>query len=236
MIKAAVFDFDGVFVLDSDAIFKRDAWGVALSAFDRTEWEPLLREANSIFGHGKPGGRKEILEHVFRGLGKDEGDIEQLVANASALFDAHVQTEIKKAGLVPGAREMLEQLKTREIVCFLNSGTATSALIRSAENLGIAGYFDGIYGSTKEMTDTGTELPGGGKIENLERVEKAGFSRVEIIVIGDGVSDLEAAKKFGCRFLGIANKWNRWDESRLDFEYVQNLTMVSDKVLSPKTT
>lgn len=210
------FDFDGVFVRDSDAIFKKEAWGVALAAY-RGTYEQYLHTAQTLFGHGKRGGRKEIFGYVFEHLGVPHERIPAVVEEAASVFDTYVQKKIREAGLVPGAQEMLEQLASMPVSLYLNSGTATQALQTSARTLNIDHFFKDILGSTPEPH-------GGSKVDNLtyiatqERVEHS-----EVLMVGDSSSDREAAEALGCPFVGVANKWNGWSKQRVEFPLVDHL-------------
>lgn len=201
--SVVAFDFDGVFVADSDAVFKMEAWHIVLAPY-AGRYEPLLEEGRKMFGSGKSGGRAEILRHVFRGLGVAETRIEE----AARAFDTHVQARIAAAGVVPGAMEALAGLRNRGMALYLNSGTPTPALVKSASNLGIADFFREILGSTEEPV-------GGDKIHNLSYIMgKEGVGTEEILFVGDSASDAAAANECGCRFVGVSNRWNGWGEER----------------------
>ncbi len=214
-IKAVSFDFDGVMTLDSDAIHKKNAWGIALA--DYPGHEEHVRVGNTLYGNGKPGGRVEILRYVLEQHGVAADRIEKEVRNASAVFDEHVQTKILEDGLVPGAYEMLETLHARGIALYLNSGTATAPLRTSARNLGIDRFLKESLGSTKDPV-------GGGKVENLTYIAVSeNLSPNNILMVGDGASDLRGAEQFGCPFLGVANRWNEWDKVEQLFPFVTDL-------------
>lgn len=199
-MKALVFDFDGVFVLDSDGIFKKEAWGRALALYGE-RYKPYLDEGNSMFGFGKSGGRMEIFRYICERLGEPADRLDELVAKAGKVFDEYVQKRILEAGLVSGAMEMLESLSVQGLSLYLNSGTATDALKRSAANLKIDHFFNDILGSTKS------------KVDNLlSVVAREHTEPMNIVVVGDGDSDIKAAKEVGCGFIGVSNRWNKWGE------------------------
>lgn len=211
MIKVISFDFDGVFVLDSEAVFKKTAWEVVF-AEHQGRYEFLLEEASKMFGYGKAGGRREIMRYVIERLGELGDQLDEKLNNSLKLFDDHVQKRILEAGLVGGAVEMLEALQKRGLPLYLNSGTATDALRLSARNLKISNYFNGIYGSARS------------KVDNLLDVsERESVSPSEILVVGDGDSDEKAARETGCQFLGVANRWNLWKDGNKPFPTVEYL-------------
>lgn len=210
------FDFDGVFVRDSDAIFKKEAWKITLAPWEG-RYEPYKREASELYGSGKNGGRMEIMRHTFEELGIPEEEIPVLVAERSQVFDQHVQSRILAAGLVPGTREALQKLSGLGVEMYLNSGTATPALVTSARNLNIANYFKGILGSTPEPY-------GGSKVENLAYIAtREGITAPEILMVGDGDPDWKAPQDFDCPFLGFGNVYNRWADDEKLFPVITDL-------------
>lgn len=211
-MKAVVFDFDGVFVLDSDGVFKKKAWDVALRAYG-DQYKPFHREGESMFGSGKPGGRVEIFRHIYGRLGVSADRLNELVTEGSRVFDEYVQGRILEAGLVPGAMDMLENLSARSLSIYLNSGTATDALKRSAVNLKIDHFFSDILGSSTKS-----------KVDNLLYIMRREDTKpANILVIGDGDSDVKAAKEVGCPFIGVANRWNKWDKDKKTFPLITDL-------------
>jgi len=222
MIKTISFDFDGVFVLDSEAVFKKKAWDLALGKYGDS-YKPFLREGNSMFGSGKSGGRTEIFRYIYKKLGEPEESLDRLVKEGSETFDKYVQDKILEAGLVPGAMEMLKSFSTKGLSLYLNSGTATNALKRSAKNLKIDRFFKGILGSTR------------GKTENLLFIaSQENVNPEEILVVGDGDSDFKAALELGCPFVGVANKWNEWSSKNKNLTLVNNISDVT-KILENLT-
>lgn len=217
--KVISFDFDGVFVQDSDAVFKRQAWKVALAPYEG-RYELFLAEGNSLYGSGKPGGRVEILRHVYQRLGEPAHTLDARVGEAAKTFDDYVQKKIREAGVVPGARELLLTLSQHGLPLYLNSGTPTSALERSAHNLTIDHFFRGILGSTQS------------KVDNLLFIIKQERAvPAQILVVGDGDSDVTAAREVGCPFVGIANNWNRWG-SEEPFPVVADLFDLATHIIS----
>lgn len=202
-IKAIAFDFDGVIVTDSDAVFKKEAWGKAFAKYGDAYKEPL-RVGNTMFGSGRKGGREEIMAHMFATLGEPPEAIPELVTEASRVFNDHVQGEIKNAGLAEGVREALERLHSLGIALYFNSGTATAPLNESTRLLGLEKVIKKALGSTPNPV-------GGSKVHNLEHIARSEqVERGEILVVGDGESDQKAAEEFGCAFVGLSNRWNNW--------------------------
>lgn len=205
------FDFDGVIALNGAGLHKPAAYDVVLGSYGE-DYKLAQLEAETLYGSGKKGGRKEILEYVFRKMGESEEAIEAFVAKALEQFDEYVQEGILKDGLVVGVLPALKELSRRGISLYLNSGTATEALKLSARNLNIDCLFVGILGSSAS------------KVDNLLYIaEKEGADFPEILVVGDGDSDVEAARELGCSFIGVTNCWNQWVKEEKPFPLVTDL-------------
>jgi len=214
--QVIAFDFDGVFVLDSDAVFKRDAWKKALAPW-AGRYEPLLEEGNRLFGSGKSGGRREILQYVFEQLGESPERLPALIGEAAQAFNTHLQGEIAKAGLAPGALQMLEILAARGFVLYINSGTPPESLRESIRILDIERFFRDALGTTKS------------KVANVRYIAaQEGMAPGEVTVVGDGESDRATAEELHTRFIGVANQHNKWAEMRPQFEIVTKLDQVPE--------
>lgn len=214
-----VFDFDGVLVEDSDEIFKNEAWTKILSPWAGT-YEEHFATAKTLYGYGKPGGRREIVDYILSRIGLLEPEL-SVISHALVLqFSESVFQQISAAGLVPGARDTLQSLHDVGCVLALNSSTPTYDLLRVATSLGIDRYFAQILGSTKEPQ-------GGSKVENLETIATSvSTTKAEMVMIGDSMSDYTAAIEFGCAFVGIHNRHNLWNTKDLPFPIASMETLV----------
>lgn len=203
LVKAIAFDFDGVFVIDSDAVYKKEAWDIALAGIPKEMRDQLIAEGNVRYGNGKPGGRVEILRFALQESGLYT-DVAAALAHAAQLFDEYVQAKIATEGVVPEALTMLEVLKNHGYALYLNSGTASAALKESASVLGIMPYIKEALGSTQEPR-------GGSKVDNLTYIAlNESLTPSEVLMVGDSMIDVTAAKTFGCPFVGVHNHWNKW--------------------------
>mgnify|MGYP001605815520 FL=1 len=116
----------------------------------------------------------------------------------AVVFNEVVQYGLANIGFIPGTAETLEQLAQRYRL-YVNSATPEDALQQTCRNLGIDKYFEDIYGTpaTKE--------------ENLRKVmARDTLSGEEILMVGDGEGDRNAAVSCQCFFVGISNEWNGW--------------------------
>jgi phosphoglycolate phosphatase-like HAD superfamily hydrolase len=101
--------------------------------------------------------------------------------------------------MVPGARAMLEALRTRGVRCYLASGTDEPYVLDEAAALGITGYFAGIYGAQDDYKSFSKKILIQRIIaeQNLSGPEFAGF--------GDGFVEIEDTKHVGGIAVGVAS-------------------------------
>lgn len=188
-----VFDFDGVIVRNSE-FAKRDAWRDVFGDVRRIE---AVRKLSAKYAAGR-GSRYDILADLFREEGAREEEIRDLVANAANAYNGSVQRRILAEGVDPGDLAALKRL-SRRYALYIDSATPEEAMKETAASLGISELFAGIYGQPT------------GKSANLARAaEDAGATESDVLFVGDGDGDAKAAGEFGCRFVGIANDWNKW--------------------------
>lgn len=118
--------------------------------------------------------------------------------------------------LLPGAIDLLENLRRRSVTCYLASGTDIDYVRDEAQSLGVHPYFNGgVYGA----------------IDNYEDYSKArvisdiltthGLRASSLVVFGDGFVEIENAKEVGGIAVGVASDEvhragvNEWKRDRL---------------------
>jgi phosphoglycolate phosphatase-like HAD superfamily hydrolase len=183
-LRCVAFDFDGTLV-ESNPI-KRGSYFEVLAHVEGSGHiiERVLRENPGDDRHG-------ILAKVHAALTECETPS---LPKLGALVDAYsslCETKVIACSPLPGALEALEALRgTRPL--YLASATPEQALVRVVAGRGWASFFRGVYGGPRS------------KCENLERIRvQEGIDRDEIVYVGDGSVDREAAVRFGCPFLGF---------------------------------
>jgi phosphoglycolate phosphatase-like HAD superfamily hydrolase len=192
-----MFDFDGT---------------VALV---RAGWMPLMLDM-MMETLGPLGGQREEAEtYVARFTGKDT--VHQMSAFADhvrALGGQPLAAERYKADfltlmeryrsarlahpvnlLVPGTKRLLEALRARSLEIYLASGSAHHEITFESELLGIAPFFNGIYGSAPGVPN---------KRELLHRLLDSGIEGPEIVTFGDGRVEIEETKAVGGIAIGVA--------------------------------
>lgn len=180
-LEAIVFDFDGV-ILESAAI-KGEAFQKLFAA--ETEHLEGIR-AHHLANLGVS--RFEKFDWIYRNLlQKPLSEIEsrQLGEKYSEL----VFSETINCPFVPGARELVERL-TGRLPLFIASATPQAELEIVVRERGLEGSFAGVFGSPPAKGVALTEI-----------VRAEGFDAEKVLMIGDGISDLDAARQAGCLFV-----------------------------------
>lgn len=216
MIKAIVFDFDGVIVRQSE-FSKQEVWEelFPLGTPEREEFS----KAEKLYGGGRGGDRFDIIRYVYENVPKLRGTtLESIVADTECHFDETVQMRIVNEGILAHDKQTLVEL-SRSRSLYLNSATPVDALKRTLQNLGLEGVFKGVLGRPLS------------KVENFRRVAaEEDLSPAEILFVGDSEADVKAAKEFGCLFVGLGNDWNTWQEGGKEFPIVKDLAEVKKLV------
>jgi phosphoglycolate phosphatase-like HAD superfamily hydrolase len=178
VIRAAVFDFDGVVLESADIktnafrrLFEGNSAAVAyhLNHQGVSRYEKFRFITTQILG-------RPYTEEDERRLGER--------------FSALVLDEVLACPFVPGARELLERL-ARELPLFVASGTPEDELRTIASARGVAGWFAGIYGTPPT------------KAEIIGRVlDETALTPRDVVMVGDATTDLEGARATGVLFVG----------------------------------
>lgn len=216
MLMAIVFDFDGVIVQDSE-FFKQEAWRLVLAPYGQKEMD-CFRQAEEKYGGGRGGDRFDILQEIYECLGEPADTIPSLVNEAAALFNVYLQKRILEVGVERNTRGALEEL-SKSYALYINSATPERELEQTVMHLKLDGLFKRVLGRPSN------------KVHNLRIIGKAeDVEPQNILFVGDGDRDYDAAREFGCHFLGYANDWNKWAGSDKQFPVVTNLRDVVTRV------
>lgn len=118
--------------------------------------------------------------------------------------------------VVPGAFEILESLRARDVTCYLASGTDQPYVLDEAEALGVAPYFDGrIFGALDEYK----RFSKAQVIQGILDTHRLHGS--QLLAFGDGYVEIEEAKQVGGIAVGVASDERRrsgindWKRQRL---------------------
>lgn len=208
MIKAIVFDFDGVIVRNSE-FSKESAW---LNIFPREHEREILKARQKFVG-GK-GSRLEIIRELapLFNIPEEKVDrwIDRWIQDKAEEYARITSLATIQEGVLAEDFGALHELSMKYRL-YLNSATPESVLPDIVKQLGIIQFFKALYGWRNPDS----------KLENLKRVLKdENISRENILFVGDADSDYEAAKEFECSFVGIMNDWNKWKKNSKPFDLI----------------
>jgi phosphoglycolate phosphatase-like HAD superfamily hydrolase len=118
--------------------------------------------------------------------------------------------------VVPGAFEILENLRRRGVTCYLASGTDQPYVLDEAAALGVSPYFEGgIFGALDEYK----RFSKAQVIQDILRTH--GLRGSQLLAFGDGFVEIEETKTAGGIAVGVATDEanrqgiNQWKRDRL---------------------
>ena len=184
-LRAVIFDFDGVILESAD--IKTQAF-LDLFADYPEHREAILRHHLDNLGISRFRKFEWIYSKLF-GRTLEENESRHL----GEAFSSIVLGKILTCAYVPGAIDCLDALKG-SLALFVASGTPQQELELIIEKRGLTSFFTEIWGTPAT------------KVEIVRSVlERFGFENREILFIGDGLSDFQAAAEVGVPFLAREN-------------------------------
>ena len=184
MLKAIIFDFDGVIIESFD--IKTQAFRELFKDSDKVD--------EIVEYHKQNGGvsRYKKFRYIYKEILKKPLD-EKTLNELGERFSNLVIEEIKKCPYVPGAIEFIRNNHLK-LKLFIASGTPEEELRRILDMRGISGYFKGIYGSPA----TKSEIV-------LGILERENMTSEETIFIGDTITDYNESIKTNVPFFARIN-------------------------------
>lgn len=183
MIKAIIFDFDGVLVESVDVKTR------AFARLFETYGPPVVQKV--VEHHLAHGGmsRFEKIAYYYAAFLKKPLTREAL-DRLCARFAAMVVEEVVSAPLVEGAGSFLAE-NSIKYKLFVVSGTPQDELRIIVGRRGLDKYFEGVFGSPAD------------KVLLTRRIlERWDLQKDHVVFVGDSLTDYEAARNTGIRFLG----------------------------------
>lgn len=212
-LQAVVFDFDGV-ILESGHI-KTESF-VALLAEQPALQPAFLAYHLQHLGISRYVKFRYMVEELLARpyTPADETELE-------AAFERLVLDKILVCPFVAGAKETLRALRNK-LPTFVASGTPHEELKMIVEKRGLAPYFNEVWGTPQS------------KPTILQHIlQRHGWQANEVLMIGDGLSDYEAATAVGCRFLARFTEEQAAAWQPLDVLAVADLTFVANYLNQP---
>lgn len=195
MIKAVIFDFDGV-IADSEPLHLRafqktvETLGLGLSVADYYS-RYLAYDDKTFF-------RKFLEDNGQQGT---EQEIERLVREKGVCFEETIREDIR---IFPGVVEFLETIRSKFHIA-IGSGALTEEIKLILKLKGLSGFFDFVIGADH------TESPKPSPEVYLKCLERLRTDYDETITAGqcivfeDSPHGILAAKRAGMKCIGITN-------------------------------
>jgi len=184
-IRAFIFDLDGV--LTDTAEYHYRGW-------KRLALEigfPFTREDNEAL-RGIP--RRASLMMILKGHEYSEEQILEMMERKNRYYLEFI-SEITPRDLLPGARELLEEIHDAGLKSALGSASRNAPEV--IERLGIAGLLDAVaHGESVERQKPAPDL-------FLYVAAQLGLNSAECVVVEDAASGIEAARAGGFRSVGL---------------------------------
>ena len=204
MIKAIIFDFDGVLVESVD---------VKTRAFARMfeyKGEEIVQQVTDF--HLKNGGLSRVykFKHYYKEilrLALSEEKLEELCDTFSRL----VIDEVISSPYVKGAKAFLDKFHSK-LDLYVASGTPNDELREIVKRRGMDMYFKGIYGSPALKGDIARMV-----------LRQNGYNANEVAFIGDSITDLKGAQDSGTRFIGRVDSSGNDPFVNLGVEIIKDL-------------
>jgi len=185
--KVIVFDFDGT-LIDSNQL-KHDAF-FKLFPSDDLHKKIVTEVLSEILEES----RYVILKEIVRRLNSlivNEDELDNRVRELATEYNDLVVDGTKRCREKPGAKEVLESLSKRYKL-YLNSTTPETSLKDIVKHRKWGKYFCDIFG-----------YPNDKKVVLLNIIKKESINPDELLVVGDGMSDMDSSKRTGCKFFPI---------------------------------
>jgi len=204
MIDAVIFDFDGVLVESVD--IKTAAFGKLF----RDEGTDVERQVVEYHLLNTGVSRFDKFRYIYQHILKKELT-EDKFKNLCDTFAALVMDEVVSAPYVAGAKEFLDSF-TGKCKFFVTSATPQDEIDEIVKRRQMDQYFEEVYGAPVK------------KIEAVRTIlDKYGFDPDSVIYVGDAMSDYEAAKSSGLKFVARINN-NEDIFSKIDCAKMRDLT------------
>lgn len=211
MIKAVIFDFDGVLVESLD--IKTNAFGRLFETEGKEFSERVMKYHIDNSGVS----RFEKIRYIYKEMLNKDID-EATFTDLCNKFSDLVVDEVIKARYVDGALEFLEKYAA-EYSFFICSATPLEELKEIIVKRDMARFFDQIHGAPVKKKDIVMKI-----------LEERKLAKNEVVYVGDALSDYEAAKGNGVYFIGRKTSDKKDLFSKSDCPVVDDLCCLPDKI------
>lgn len=206
MLKAVIFDFDGV-IADTEPIhlgaFQRTLHGLGMLLTEEDYYSRYLAYDDKTFF------RRFLRDRDYE---HDDRLIAELIERKSGHYEELIKGNIE---ILPGVRGFIDKIAGRCRMA-IGSGAMRSEIVDILEFAGIRGYFEVIVGAEdiencKPAPDVYLEVL---KRLNARSSTEGAISAGECLVIEDSVPGIKAALSAGMKCLAVTNSYTAEELSR----------------------
>ena len=184
-IRAFIFDLDGV--ITDTAEYHYRGW----KRLADEEGLPFTREDNEQL---RGVSRRESLMLILKGRVYPEDKIQEMMERKNSYYLDFIK-EISPRDLLPGAKELLEEIRAAGLKTALGSASKNAGGV--IDRLGIQSLFDAVSdGHSVERQKPAPDL-------FLHAAAQLGLPPPECVVVEDAAAGIEAARAGGFRSIGL---------------------------------
>lgn len=190
-LQCVIFDMDGTLTETNRLIF--DSFNYIVKQYRGITMPD--HEITALFGPPEEGALLPIV---------GEDSVDKAMQEYLAYYRKNHST---LARMIPGMREVLDDVRRagRRIALFTGKGTHTTTI--TLEEFGISEYFDAVITGN----DVKNHKPSGEGIRTI--MERFGLARNEVLMVGDAVSDVKAAREAGIPIAAVL--WDSYGKDRV---------------------
>lgn len=210
MIKAIIFDFDGV-ILESASI-KTNAFAEVVKDFPKDVAAEFVSYHMSHMGISRYVKFRYLVEKILH-----EQYTEEKGNELADRFSSIVFNRVMECSFVPGAKEFLEGYSSNYDM-YIASGTPDAEMQEIIDKRELREYFCGVYGTPLKKRDI---------IQKIMSDHE--YNKDEVVFVGDANTDMDAAYAEGLYFVGRNTKDNENYFKSVRFK-VDNLLEICDVI------
>ena len=182
MIKAIIFDFDGVIV--ESVQVKTDAFAEIYHPYGQDVMQKVIKHHEAHGGISRFE-KFKLYHKEFLGIDLTKQKIEKM----SKKFSNLVLEKVISAPYVKGSYEFISK-HNHNYDFFISSATPKDEILKIVKARGLLKFFKGVYGSPKK------------KDEHVQQIlNRKNYKEYEVVFIGDAHSDRNAAKVNNIEFI-----------------------------------
>ena len=190
MIKAIIFDFDGV--ITESLKVKADAFAEIYNSYGKVVVNKVVKHHHANGGMSRSEKFKYYHEKFL-----DEIITNNEIKRLSNIFSKQVVKKVIKSSYVPGVFEFINENYTKYKM-FISTATPENEIKKIIRGRNIRKYFTDIFGAPEKKSEHIKEI-----------IDKYHFNNEEIIFIGDAIADMNAAIEYDISFILRIHKYNK---------------------------